>query len=165
MRSAFFMLFIIYLTCISCSISLSGIAIPEEMESFRVEVFDNRANQAPVDLGQTFSEALKEKILRETRLTYSELEPDIIFSGQIARYQVSAQAPQPDEQVGFNRLSIGIKVHLENNLDSEGSWDNSFSFYQDYGSDVNLLDRQDDLIDAINEQLLEDIFNKAFTNW
>ena len=37
--------------------------------------------------------------------------------------------------------------------------------FSDFGSSVNLIDVQDDLIDAIQEEMIEKIFNKAFNDW
>ena len=153
------------LVTLSCTINFKGITIPPEANTFYVAEFENRAPQAPVDVGQQFSELLKFKLLNETRLTWNDEDPDLEFSGQISRYQVTAMAPQPNELVGFNRLSLAIRVNYTNNMEEEDTWDNNFSFYQDFGNDVNLLDVQDQLIETIHTQIAEDIFNKAFTSW
>jgi len=62
-------------------------------------------------------------------------------------------------------LSIGVSVSYKNNVEEEEDWDSNFSFYQDFGTGVNLLDVQDQLIEVIHTQIAEDIFNRAFTDW
>ena len=62
-------------------------------------------------------------------------------------------------------MEIGVNVEFTDTFNEDYSWTSSFSFFQDFPSNANLLDVQDELIDAIFAQLLEDIFNKAFTNW
>jgi hypothetical protein len=42
---------------------------------------------------------------------------------------------------------------------------NNFSFFKDFSSDQNLLSVQDELIDDINKELAEMVFNWAFNNW
>ena len=145
--------------------SFRGISIPQEVRTFYIDEFENRAPNSPIDLGQILSEKLKEKVIRESRLTFNDENPDIEFVGTISRFYVSAQAPQPEETIAFNRLEISASITYQSNLDENNNWQSNFSFYQDYERDQNLLDIQDQLIEAINEQIVEDIFNRAFTNW
>ena len=50
-------------------------------------------------------------------------------------------------------------------MDEEDDWSQTFSFFEDFDNDSNLEDVQDELIDNIFEQILQDIFTRAFTNW
>ena len=150
--------------CSGCY-SFRGITIPAEAETFFVSELTNRTPTAPADIGQTFSETLKQKLLNQSRLNFSEIDPDLSFKGEVTRFSVTSVAPQPGEFTAFSRLDIGVKISYESRLDEEDNWDNSFSFYQDFERDQNLLDLQDQLIATIFQQLVEDIFNKAFTNW
>ena len=99
------------------------------------------------------------------RLNFIDIDPDIEFSGEITRFAVTSVAPQPGETTAFNRLEIAVRMKYIYHLDEEDNWENSFSFFQDFSRDENLLDVQDGLITVIFQQLAEDIFNKAFTNW
>jgi hypothetical protein len=48
----------------------------------------------------------------------------------------------------------------------KGSWKQTFTFQADFPGNAQLFDFQDQLIKTITKKLLEDIFNKAFTeNW
>lgn len=150
---------------LSACYSFKGITIPEEINTFYIKEIENRVRNAPSDIGQVFSETLKEKFLNESKLTYDEFNPDLEFSGEITRYSVSSVAPQPGEVTAFNRLDISVRISYLNSRDEEDTWQQSFSFYSDYDRTVNLLDIQDQLIEEIFDQLVEDIFNKAFTTW
>ncbi|MCB0684961.1 MAG: hypothetical protein KDC53_00510 [Saprospiraceae bacterium] len=145
--------------------SFKGISIPPEANTFYISELRSRVPGAPADLGQQFSENLKQKFLNQSRLNFVEIDPDIEFSGEITRFAVTSVAPQPGETTAFNRLEIGVRMKYVYHLDEEENWENSFSFYQDFSRDENLLDVQDGLITIIFQQLAEDIFNKAFTNW
>lgn len=145
--------------------SFKSSVISGDIETFYVGRFQNQASNAPAAIEQTFSEALKTKIARESRLNFSEEQPDIEFTGSISTYIVTSVAPQAGERTAFNRLEVSIQVEYTNTLDEELSWKNNFRHFQDFASDQNLLDVQDDLITAIFDQILEDIFNKAFANW
>jgi hypothetical protein len=145
--------------------SFRGISIPPEAKTFYISELRSRVPGAPADLGQQFSENLKQKFLNQSRLNFVDIDPDIEFSGEITRFAVTSVAPQPGETTAFNRLEIAVRMKYDYHLDEEENWENSFSFFSDYSRDDNLLDVQDQLITIIFQQLSEDIFNKAFTNW
>ena len=159
-----FLLFTAFLLISSCY-SLKGISIPSDVNTFYVEDFNTSARNAPSDINQVFSEALRQKVRNESRLQYSEIDPDIIFSGTIASFRVNSVAPTEGNTTALNRLEIKVKVVYENVKNEEDTWDSNFSFFNDFDSTQDLLSIQDELIDNIFVQLTEDVFNKAFTNW
>ncbi|MFT5764518.1 MAG: hypothetical protein ACI8X3_001949, partial [Saprospiraceae bacterium] len=69
------------------------------------------------------------------------------------------------ELTAFNRLDVTVNVEFINNKDETQNWVQPFSYFSDFESDQNFLTVQDGLVETINNQLVEDIFNKAFTNW
>lgn len=149
----------------SCRYGFKGTSISTDVNTFFVSVFDVGAQNAPAILGQDFSNLLTDKIRRESRLDPVNEDPDIEFEGTITRYQVSFEAPQPGETSAFNRLNVSIEVEYTDNQKEEEAWKSTFSFFFDYPSEDNLIDIQDEAVDVIFDQLVEDVFNKAFTNW
>ena len=145
--------------------SFEGIAINPDTKTFFVAQFDNNARTLIPTLSQDFSEKSKRKLLDETGLNFDNLDPDIEFSGAITQYRISSEAPEPGESSAISRLTIQIAVDYVNNKNEEDKWKKTFSFFQDFPSDQNVLDLQDQLIETITEQIVEDIFQKAFTNW
>jgi hypothetical protein len=150
---------------ISGCYTFKGYSISDELETFYVSNFKVNAPLAPPTISQTFQEALKLKVLRESQLKFADRDPDIIFDGSISGYDIRAVSPEPGERTALNRLEIRISVEFTDNSNEENNWKNQFSFFQDFPSTQNLLEVQDELIEEIFDQLLEDIFNKAFTNW
>jgi hypothetical protein len=152
-------------TALSGCYSFKGYSIPETAKTYYVGTFKVNAFNAPPAINQTFTESLKDKVARESRLRYTDSEPDMEFNGAIQGFNVSAVAPQPGERTSFNRLTIIVQVEYTSKLDAKGSWSKSFSHFADFAADQNLLDVQDDLITIIFTQILEDVFNTAFNNW
>lgn len=145
--------------------SFKGISIPQDANTFTIQDFQSTAPSVPT-LGQTFTESLKTRILGETRLRYTQDEGDIEFSGTVTEFRVSAVAPQADATTQFSRLDITVSVSCANPYDAENpEWTSRFSRFAEFESNINFLDVRDDLIEEINEQLIEDVFNRAFTNW
>jgi hypothetical protein len=130
-----------------------------------VDNFILTAQNAPATIDRDFTEALKDKIRTESRLDLVAQNPDVLFSGSIVGFDVRSVAPQPGETVAFNRLTIRVKVKYENFVQEDKDYDEVFSFFADFPSDAVLTDVQDELIDTIFTQILEDIFNKTFTDW
>ncbi|NUQ23057.1 MAG: hypothetical protein HUU34_03825 [Saprospiraceae bacterium] len=145
--------------------SLRGIDIDPNVNTYFVDQFRNNASNAPPSLPQTFTEALKEKIRTESRLVYTDTDPDISFKGAIVDFRVTSEAPQPGETTSLNRLTITTAIEYIHAKDEKKGWKSNFSFFYDFPSSTDLGSIQDDAIDVISKQMMEDIFNKAFTNW
>ena len=164
MKAINLILFILLLSTTGCY-TFKGYSIDQELETFAVANFRDNTTNAPPTINQTFSESLKEKVNRESRLKFNDVDPDILFAGSINSFLVTAVAPQPGETTAFNRLEIRVFIDYKDSLNEENNWESNFSHFQDFPSNQNLLGVQDELIDAIFDQIIEDIFNKAFTNW
>ena len=145
--------------------SFQGTSIPPEVNTYYVERFDVRANNAIPTIGQTLAEALKDKIRAESNLKPSDTDPDIEFKGIVTDYRITSEAPQAGETTAFNRLSVTVAIEYLYNQDEEKGWKQNFTFFSDFASDDNLIDVQDDLLDDINAQMIEKVFNQAFNNW
>jgi hypothetical protein len=153
------------LLILSSCYSFKGIAIPPDIQTYFIDNFQNSAPQAPGDLNQRFAEALRGKIRNESRLTYNELDPDISFSGTINSFRLTPEAPQAGNTVALNKLEIAINVEFTNNRTEGKNWKKQFIFFKTFPSDQDFISQQDALIDDIFKQLLENIFNEAFTGW
>lgn len=153
------------LILISGCYSFKGIAIPADVNTYYIENFKNNAPQAPGDINQRFSEALRLKIRNESRLTYNESAPDIEFSGSVSGFRLTPEAPQAGNTVALNKVEIIVSVDFKNNKDEVKSWKKQFSFFRTFASDQDFVSIQDGLINEIFKQLLENIFNDAFTGW
>lgn len=150
----------------SCSISFKGINIPPDVTTYFVDNFQNNALGAPGDINQRFSEALRAKIRNESRLIYNEQSPDIEFSGNITRFSLTPEAPQAGNTVALNKLEIAVSIDYVNNKDEAKNWKaKQFTFFRTFESDKDFISIQDGLIDEIFKQLMENIFNEAFTGW
>lgn len=159
---------IILCLIMSSCYTLKNTSISTDLESFYIANFRNNAPNAPAEIGQIFSDRLREKVLRDTRLAYAEVDPSVEFLGTISSYSVSSVAPSTDDgQIGssLNRLSVTVNVEYIDNTNEDNSYSRSFGFFQDFDATSNLFDVQDALIDEIFNQITEDVFNESFSNW
>ena len=145
--------------------SFTGASIAEDVKTVSVKTFPSYAPLANANLSQTFTEALKDKFLSQTNLDLVASDGDLQFEGSITGYNVTSVAIQGNERAALNRLKITVKVKFTNTKDSDLDYESSFSRYTDYESSQNLASIEDGLIAEINDQLTQDIFNKAVSNW
>jgi hypothetical protein len=154
----------------SCTykLSLSGESFPANMKTIRVDFFENNAALVVNNLSTQFTEALKDRIRNTTRLAIVTGDADASMSGSITDYNIApvsitASSNNVAPIAGASRLTITVSVKYTSTVDKKDSFDASFTKYQDFTGDINAQEQT--LITAINKQLIEDIFNKAFANW
>ena len=145
--------------------SFTGASIDPSIKTISIHTFVNQAPIIVPSLSQSLTQALRDRFTTTTNLNLEESGGDLEFSGSITNYQVSPVAPQANEVAALNRLTITVNVEFVNHQSEKQSWTSSFTRYADYDSNKDLLTVQDQLIKDINEQLVEDIFNKAVVNW
>jgi hypothetical protein len=152
---------------VSCKVnySFTGASIPEDVKTVSVRTFQSYAPLANANLSQSFTEALKDRFLSQTNLDLVAKEGDLRFEGSITGYAVTSVAIQGNETAALNRLTITVKVKFVNTKDSTLDFETNFSRFSDYESSQNLASIEDELIKDINDQLTQDIFNKAVSNW
>ncbi len=151
----------------SCKVtySFSGVNISPEVTTYTVQYFPNRAAIVQAQLSQVFTDALLDKVQTNTSLEMVASGGDVEFSGEITGYATRPTAITGDETAAMNRLTITVKVKYTNYIEPELDFDTSFSRYEDYSSSLNLADVEGELVLLIVENLMEDIFNKAFISW
>jgi len=145
--------------------SFTGASISPEIQTVTVKYFPNQAKIIVPSLSQAFTEKLKNKFVLETNLTMLKSGGDLEFSGVITRYDVRPIAPTGNETAALKRLTITVQVDFVNRINEAEGWEKSFTHFKDIESSTNLVDVEDQLIEAINEQLVDKIFNEALVNW
>jgi hypothetical protein len=149
--------------CTSFSYSFTG--SQTDAKTISIDFFPNRAPIVQPSLSQTFTEALRDKFVNQSKLDLVSRNGALQLEGEIVDYSVSPVAIQGDETAALNRLNIRVNVRYTNTLDDKLSFEQSFSSYRDYASTTSLTSVEAQLIGEITEQLVEDIFNKALVNW
>ena len=150
----------------SCGIySFTGGSISVGMKTVSVLLFENTALLVVPNLSQSFTESLKDRIRSQTSLSFLRVDGDANFEGRITDYSIQPVAIQGD-QAGLTRLSITVSVKYSNKIEADKSYEQSFTRFIDFSIQSSTFAAQEQtLIRNINQQLTEDIYNKAFANW
>ena len=151
------------LVFISCKVSLSGGNFGES-KTISVAFFPNNSSLVQPTLSQAFTEDLRSFFQTQTPLTLTQRNGDLQFEGAITDYRINPVAID-NQTASSNRLTISVSVKFTNIKDPTKDFESIFSRFADFPSSENLGSIESDLIKQINQQLAQDIFNKAFINW
>ncbi len=155
---------LIALTGCKISYSFTG-ASTEGLKTVSVQYFQNRASLVQPALSQTLTDALIDKCKSQTNLALTGNLGDANFEGEITDYNTKPLTVSAAAEAATNRFTIAVKVKYTNSIDPDLSFEQTFSRYADYDSTKDLSQVEDELVKVIVDQLVEDIFNKAFVNW
>lgn len=152
---------------ISCKVkySFSGADIDPNIKTVSITYFDNNSGNGVANMGDLFTDALRDKILRETNLNLVNGKADIEFSGAITQYFFSVQAPTGNESSDIRRITMKVNVDFKNNLTPDDNWNADFQNIAEHSVDIDLTSIEEESVNAINVLLVDDIFNRAFVKW
>lgn len=158
---------IMVMVCPSCY-TLKSTAIPPALKTINISYFENNAPLVVSYLSQRFTEDLKARVRNTTRLSIVTGEGDASMSGAIVEYRyapISIPATSPNVAPIANASALSITVHVKFVYDA----DKKLSFEQNFTKSLNytgdLASQEEALIQKINQQLIDEIFNTAFNNW
>lgn len=140
-------------------------------KTLTIEEFYNNTDLGPANLGQTFTNRLKDYFIQNTNISIVQSNGELTLEGVITDYRVNPIAPVASGNDRINsasstRLTITVKANYINTLDETMSFkDKSFSFFKDFSNDENLADIEENLIRQIFDQISLDIFNASVANW
>ncbi|HLP11285.1 MAG TPA: LptE family protein [Flavobacteriales bacterium] len=154
-------------SCAGCKIGyhFNEATIPVEAKTATVNLFVNNAPLASPTLPLKITERLKDLIISQSRLNIAQQNGDLVFTGMITGYNIAPVAIQANETAGLNRLTISISVTYVNKFDEKTNFTQNFTRFADYDSSQELSSVEDQLMDEINRQLVQDVFDRAFSNW
>ena len=145
--------------------SFTGASVSPAVKTVSILYFTNNAPLVAPTLSRVLTNSMRDYFTSHTSLNLVERNGDINIEGSITGYSVQPVAIQGNETAALNRLTITISVKFTNKTDEKQNYETTFSRYQDYPSSNDLNNVQDDLITLIDEQLIQDVFNKAVVNW
>lgn len=168
-RTHFYILLLVFVAFCSqsCKVaySFSGADVPPEAETFSVNYFQVTAPLANPSYSQKFTEKLKDQLLTQTRLSLTKSNGDLQFSGTVIGYEVVPNAVQGDQTAALNRLRIKVRVNYVNSFDEKKNFEREFEKFADFPAATSFTTVEEGLINDINNQLIQDIFNASLGNW
>ena len=135
-------------------------------ETFQVNYFQNMAAIVEPGVSRAFTNELQDLIQSRTNLNMTTSNADLIYEGEIVDYYISPITATAENTAAQNRLTMVVNVRFYNTLDPEKDFEQTFSFYDDYPADVQLVGPQlDASLEEIFTRITQEIFNESLTNW
>lgn len=142
-------------------------SMPEEWKTFYIAPLELTAATAPSNYPANLSEALRSGIQNNTRLKLdSNLEnANLKISGIVSGYNTSPIAIQQGDLAAKNRLTVSVNFTILTPTKGLEKMEFTSSRFADYESNENLIDVETRLLEAINQQVVQDVINKLLSNW
>jgi hypothetical protein len=135
------------------------------VKSISISDFPNMAPLVYPPLAQRFTDELKDKYIRQTRLQMLRENGTLDLEGEITAYELTPQAVKEDAYASMTRLTITVRVRYANQANPEEDFEQNFSAYREF-SNANTIDQvQDDLCAEIVKELVDLIYNATVASW
>ena len=141
-------------------------------KTISIAEFYNNAELGPANMGQTFTNQLKNYFIQNTNISVVGGDAELQLEGEITDLRLTPIAPVNNgDENGFatatsTRLTITVKASYTNTLDESMSFkDKTFSFYQDFQNEANFTDIEEQYTREIFNRIINDIFNASVANW
>ena len=168
MKKTAFILFI-GLLINSCSISykFDGASVDyNTVKTISIQDFPNYAKTVHPTLSATFSDALRNKYIRQTRLKIVNNNADLELEGEITGYDVKGLAVKADAFASMTELSITVKIRYVNNKKAGDDLNNqSFTSSKPFSNTQTIDQVQDELVPQIIDDLVDQIYNATLGRW
>jgi hypothetical protein len=145
-------------------------SIPPEVKTFRVNYIENRARYVNPQLSPQLTDKLRQKITGQTRLTGVQSDDaNYDISGQVTGYNVTtsgvSSSTTNQQQASIQRLTVTVHINFKNNLDASKNFEADVSRNFDFGANLSLTQAEAQLNETIIKNMVDEIFNRIFSNW
>ena len=160
------LLFTLLLASCSIKYSLNGASIDyTKIKTVSITDFQNLAPTVYPPLAQRFTEDLKDRFQRQTRLRDIPTNGDLSIEGEIVGYDLSAEAVQENAFAAKTRLTLRINVRFTNKMNEEENFEREFTSFGTFDSSQMFVDVQDQLCQELTKDIINQIFNATVENW
>ena len=146
--------------------SFTGASIPEGVETFQVDYFQNNAAIVEPGIDRDFTLRLQDLIQNQSSLSLVNSGGDLLYQGEITEYRIAPMTATAQQTAAQNRLTISVNVRYYNRKNEDDDFEKRFSFYYDYPASEQLIGSTlDTALDEIYERITQDIFNESLAKW
>jgi outer membrane lipopolysaccharide assembly protein LptE/RlpB len=149
----------------ACGYSFKDVSIPPEVKTVRVQYIKNKARYVNPQLSPQLTERFRLKINNQTRLTNVQSEDaDYDIDGYVSDYSVTTSGVS-NQQASINRLTVTVHLILKDRKDDKRSFEADVSRNFDFSASLSLNQAEAQLGDVIVRNMVDEMFNRIFSNW
>ncbi|NDV45770.1 hypothetical protein D0T49_01725 [Paludibacter sp. 221] len=160
--------FVFLLLFSSCTISYKftgGNIDYSKIKSISITDFPNMAESVYPPLSNMFSESLRDKYTRQTKLQLLRNGGDLNLEGEIVGYDYVPLSIGTDALAAETRLTLTVNVRFTNKVTPEDDYEKRYSASQTFDSNKMLADVQDELLTIMIEEIADQIYNDTVAKW
>ena len=164
----------VILTLFQQCYSFTGSSLTDE-KTVQINEFPNNAALVNPALSQQFSTDIQNRFLQRTTLKGTKENPDILIEGEISDYSITPttigststtnQTTGGIVQDSQNKLTITLKVHYENKIHPDSSFDRTYSDEAVFNSNLSQSDIEASQVKIATDRTINKIFNDIVANW
>lgn len=167
------LLLIISVGFLNSCYSFTGSSLTDE-KTVQINEFPNNAPLVNPALGQQFSTDIQNRFLQRTTLKGTKENPDILIEGEITDYTITpttiSSTTQETSAGGLiqqsqNKLTITVKVHYENKLHPDFSFDRTYSDEAVFNTRLSQSEIESSQVKIATDRIINKIFNDIVANW
>lgn len=154
--------------------SFTGSSLKDE-KTIQINEFPNNAPLVNPTLSQQFSTDIQNRFLQRTTLKGTKENPDILVEGEITDYSITPTTIGSNTvtnqntggvvQQSQNKLTITVKVHYENKINPDKSFDRSYSDEAVFNSNLSQSEIETSQVKIATDRIINKIFNDIVANW
>ena len=152
--------------------TFSGSSLKDE-KTVQINEFPNNSPLVNPTLSQQFSTDIQNRFLQRTTLKGTKQNPDILIEGEITDYTITPTTISSTTQntaAGViqdsqNKLTITVKVHYENKVRPEASFDRTYSDEAVFNSSLSQSTIETSQLKIATDRIINKIFNDIVANW
>ncbi|MFY7815993.1 MAG: LPS assembly lipoprotein LptE [Chryseobacterium taeanense] len=168
-----FWLLLVCVGILNSCYSFTGSSLTDE-KTIQINEFPNNAALVNPTLSQQFSTDIQNRFLQRTTLKGTKQNPDILVEGEITDYSITpttissttvSTSTGGTVQESQNKLTITVKVHYENKIHPDVSFDRTYSDEAVFNSNLSQSDIESSQVKIATDRIINKIFNDIVANW
>ncbi len=151
-----------------CQITLTfnGASIDyTKIQTISIADFNNVAELIHPPLAQEFSEKIRDKYTKQTRLRIQKSGGDLHLEGEIVGYMLTPMAVGQDSFSAETKLTLTVNIRFSNSKNQEEDFEKQYSSFRMFDSNLMITDVQDQLLAEMTEEIADNIYNDTVARW
>lgn len=147
--------------------SFTGTSIPADVNSIYIPFFPDRSQSGLGDLSDRLNRALIDRFVNQSRLSLSndETNADAFVEGAIQSYVNRPFSIGGDQQANLNEIQITVRATFQYAREDEPLWTKNFTGNATYDVLRNPVDGEIEAAQTALQQISNNMFNDAVSNW
>ena len=147
--------------------SFTGATVPAHLNTVAIPLAEDNSLSPLTTLDDELTDLLITRFVRQTRLSLEENEDeaDAVLTIRIDRYLNAPTSVTGQERAELNRITLSVTARYYDHVEDKELLQRTFSSFADYNPIDGGLEREEATALAALENIADDIFTAATSNW